>query len=153
MSQFDRALVHFARAEEAVSAVTDVSRAPLEMQPSVTMLEELCSQGDNLKAIRKGYSVCKQQLLSTLGKGSMLVPDDLQIARSYPRTVHLPFSPNVFQHDICMHKSACSYLISEPVVVMEKMDGGNCCIFRYQTIVLCTHVSTVQICILKILTS
>lgn len=109
----------------------DTSKAPFEMQPSLAMLEELCSQGDNIKAIRKGYSVCKQQMLSKLGTCPTILPGDFQIPRSYPRTAHLPFSPTVAQDDIFLHGNACSQLISIPVTVTEKMDGGNCCIFRY----------------------
>ena len=49
---------------------------------------------------------------------------------SYPSTPHLPFSPQVAADDTQLHAAACSALLGCPVVVTEKVDGGNCCIHR-----------------------
>ena len=46
----------------------------------------------------------------------------------YPSTPHLPFSPQVNADDIVVSAAAASGLLGCPVVVTEKLDGGNCCL-------------------------
>jgi len=51
----------------------------------------------------------------------------------YPSTPHLPFSPCVQQDDIVMQMDSLGILAGpycEEVVVTEKLDGGNCCIYE-----------------------
>eukprot|EP01060_Flectonema_neradi_P020823 TRINITY_DN28329_c0_g1_i1.p1 TRINITY_DN28329_c0_g1~~TRINITY_DN28329_c0_g1_i1.p1 ORF type:complete len:236 (+),score=31.71 TRINITY_DN28329_c0_g1_i1:51-710(+) len=44
----------------------------------------------------------------------------------YPRTQHLPFSPQVAEDDIVQATSGP--LLGAEVIVTEKIDGGNCCL-------------------------
>lgn len=46
----------------------------------------------------------------------------------YPSTPHLPFSPQVNDDDISLDARACSVFVGAPVVITEKLDGGNCCL-------------------------
>lgn len=46
----------------------------------------------------------------------------------YPSTPHLPFSPQVNEDDIAIDVKASSVFVGVPIVITEKMDGGNCCI-------------------------
>lgn len=48
----------------------------------------------------------------------------------YPRTPHLPSSPGATSDDRRMSIAAAEELFSEPVVVTEKMDGGNVTLSR-----------------------
>jgi len=48
----------------------------------------------------------------------------------YPSTSHLPFSPEIASDDSVMSKSSALVFVNCPVVVSEKIDGGNCCIHR-----------------------
>ena len=49
-------------------------------------------------------------------------------AKGYPSTPHLPFSPGVQADDIKLDD--CTWLVGSEVVVTEKLDGGNCCLWR-----------------------
>ena len=49
-------------------------------------------------------------------------------AKGYPSTPHLPFSPGVQADDIKLDD--CAWLVGSEVVVTEKLDGGNCCLWR-----------------------
>lgn len=44
----------------------------------------------------------------------------------YPRTPHFPFSPGIHDDDVIIGTFA--NLLHKPVVVTEKLDGGNCCL-------------------------
>lgn len=47
----------------------------------------------------------------------------------YPKTPHLPFSPGVAEDDIILPCDGSKLpILSEDVVVTEKLDGGNCSI-------------------------
>jgi hypothetical protein len=46
----------------------------------------------------------------------------------YPSTPHLPFSPQVNEDDIRIDASQSSVFVGAPIVITEKLDGGNCCI-------------------------
>lgn len=48
---------------------------------------------------------------------------------SYPRTPHLPFSPSIFSDDI-INKNVKTLEVFEnkDIVILEKIDGANCCI-------------------------
>src|SRR4051812_47884029 len=48
----------------------------------------------------------------------------------FPSTPHLPFSPEVASDDIKMEAAVASAFIGQPVIITEKLDGGNCCLFR-----------------------
>ena len=48
--------------------------------------------------------------------------------KGYPSTPHLPFSPGVQVDDIKLDD--CPWLVGREVVVTEKLDGGNCCLWR-----------------------
>ncbi len=49
----------------------------------------------------------------------------------YPKTQHLPFSPCVFDDDVMLDANAASKLfVGKEVVITEKLDGGNCQLFR-----------------------
>ena len=48
--------------------------------------------------------------------------------KGYPSTPHLPFSPGVQAEDITLDD--CPWLVGREVVVTEKLDGGNCCLWR-----------------------
>lgn len=49
----------------------------------------------------------------------------------YPKTCHLPFSPQVNDDDEVMDVKLCGSLFSnKEVIITEKMDGGNCQLFR-----------------------
>eukprot|EP00746_Dinoflagellata_sp_MGD_P165167 gnl/MRDRNA2_/MRDRNA2_94281_c0_seq1.p1 gnl/MRDRNA2_/MRDRNA2_94281_c0~~gnl/MRDRNA2_/MRDRNA2_94281_c0_seq1.p1 ORF type:complete len:1416 (+),score=292.18 gnl/MRDRNA2_/MRDRNA2_94281_c0_seq1:81-4250(+) len=45
---------------------------------------------------------------------------------NYPKTPHVPFSPGVNPDDSRM--ADCAALLTDEVIVTEKLDGGNCCI-------------------------
>ncbi|GAX78765.1 hypothetical protein CEUSTIGMA_g6202.t1 [Chlamydomonas eustigma] len=54
-----------------------------------------------------------------------------KLPSGYPRTPHLPFSPQVAADDVILPNScACSQLLHHEVIITEKMDGGNCFIHR-----------------------
>lgn len=44
----------------------------------------------------------------------------------YPRTLHLPFSPEVHSDDKVLYD--ISGFIGKEIVITEKLDGGNCCL-------------------------
>lgn len=48
----------------------------------------------------------------------------------YPSTQHLPFSPGLGDGDTKLTSADCSHFFegSPPLVLTEKLDGGNCCI-------------------------
>eukprot|EP01059_Diplonema_ambulator_P002346 TRINITY_DN12002_c0_g1_i2.p1 TRINITY_DN12002_c0_g1~~TRINITY_DN12002_c0_g1_i2.p1 ORF type:complete len:227 (+),score=16.15 TRINITY_DN12002_c0_g1_i2:36-716(+) len=46
----------------------------------------------------------------------------------YPRTPHLPFSPQVADDDITRVETADDPLLNTEVIITEKLDGGNCCL-------------------------
>ena len=46
----------------------------------------------------------------------------------YPSTPHLPFSPQVNEDDIVMDARARTVFSGVPIVITEKLDGGNCCL-------------------------
>ena len=49
----------------------------------------------------------------------------------YPRTVHLPFSRGICPDDIiCPVFDATHPLLREEIIITEKLDGGNCSIYR-----------------------
>ena len=48
---------------------------------------------------------------------------------NYPSTPHLPFSPTVHSDDIQMSTVAPA-LLAEEIIVTEKLDGGNCCLYN-----------------------
>ena len=45
----------------------------------------------------------------------------------YPRSMHLPFSPGATKDDKRMSDADLEYLLSDEVVITEKMDGSNVC--------------------------
>ena len=50
----------------------------------------------------------------------------------FPSISHLPFSPQVHDDDTVLDgnsDSLCKF-VKEKVVIHEKLDGGNCCIFE-----------------------
>lgn len=50
--------------------------------------------------------------------------------QKYPKTPHLPFSPEVKDDDITLSEVHCTQFVNKPVVITEKMDGGNCQLFQ-----------------------
>lgn len=50
----------------------------------------------------------------------------------YPKTPHLPFSPGVQSDDIVLNSRALDQMcfFTQDVVITEKMDGGNCSLYR-----------------------
>jgi len=49
----------------------------------------------------------------------------------YPKTQHLPFSPQVNDDDVVCDAKICSSLFcKKEVVITEKLDGGNCQLFQ-----------------------
>jgi hypothetical protein len=44
----------------------------------------------------------------------------------YPRTLHLPFSPEIHSDDKTINIDTLNELLSHQIVITEKMDGGNC---------------------------
>ena len=53
----------------------------------------------------------------------------MQGKKGYPSTPHLPFSPGV-QADDTKLADDCPWLVGREIVVTEKLDGGNCCLWR-----------------------
>lgn len=49
-------------------------------------------------------------------------------SEKYPRTFHLPWSPGKCCDDKVLESA--SHLLEKPIVVTEKLDGGNCCLTR-----------------------
>jgi len=60
----------------------------------------------------------------------------------YPRTFHLPFSPEVHADDK-VHQDA-AFLVDRDVVITEKLDGGNYCLWRGATYARSTGQETVH---------
>ena len=54
---------------------------------------------------------------------------DIKVQK-YPRTPHFPFSPGVNADDTVLPSSTKHPFFSREAVLTEKMDGGNCSIFR-----------------------
>ena len=51
---------------------------------------------------------------------------------SYPRTPHLPFSPTIFSDDIKIQNiNALKKFENNNIVILEKIDGANCCIHPF----------------------
>ncbi|KAI6654626.1 hypothetical protein LOD99_1021 [Oopsacas minuta] len=50
--------------------------------------------------------------------------------QKYPRTPHFPFSPGVNADDIMLPSSTKHTFLSQEAILTEKLDGGNCSIFR-----------------------
>ncbi len=52
--------------------------------------------------------------------------------QKYPRTPHLPFSPGVSADDVVLPytNSADLPILSQETVLTEKLDGGNCSIYK-----------------------
>ncbi|KAL9656010.1 hypothetical protein ABK040_007631 [Willaertia magna] len=48
----------------------------------------------------------------------------------YPRTPHLPFSPEHTDDDIILNDTYCNQFLNKTVIITEKMDGGNCQLFQ-----------------------
>jgi hypothetical protein len=61
------------------------------------------------------------------------------MSNKYPRTYHLPWSPGKSDDDKVI--DTVDYLLNTPLVVCEKIDGGNCCLNR-ENIFARTHAST-----------
>lgn len=47
----------------------------------------------------------------------------------YPSTPHLPFSPQVNADDVKLSSAASAHFAGQQVVITEKLDGGNCCLY------------------------
>lgn len=47
----------------------------------------------------------------------------------FPSIPHVPFSPQVHSDDTKLGRDALSCFTGVPVVVTEKLDGGNCCLY------------------------
>lgn len=52
------------------------------------------------------------------------------MAAKYPKTPHLPFSPEVQDDDVTLDPKGCSNFLNVDVVITEKLDGGNCQLYR-----------------------
>lgn len=50
--------------------------------------------------------------------------------QKYPKTPHLPFSPEVKDDDISLNEHHCSLFVNQEVIITEKVDGGNCQLFQ-----------------------
>jgi ATP-dependent RNA circularization protein (DNA/RNA ligase family) len=48
----------------------------------------------------------------------------------YPRTYHLSFSQEIFNDDKMLDKKVEESFINTEIVITEKLDGGNCCLFN-----------------------
>jgi hypothetical protein len=48
----------------------------------------------------------------------------------YPKTPHLPFSPEVKDDDVKLDDKHCTQFLNREVIITEKMDGGNCQLFQ-----------------------
>ncbi|KAL1524949.1 hypothetical protein AB1Y20_019825 [Prymnesium parvum] len=59
----------------------------------------------------------------------MAAPSATMHKTSYPSTPHLPFSPGVHADDTAWSADACQHLVGQEVVLTEKLDGGNCCLW------------------------
>eukprot|EP01004_Peranema_trichophorum_P001887 NODE_1245_length_2050_cov_12.893098_g1053_i0.p1 GENE.NODE_1245_length_2050_cov_12.893098_g1053_i0~~NODE_1245_length_2050_cov_12.893098_g1053_i0.p1 ORF type:complete len:651 (-),score=136.80 NODE_1245_length_2050_cov_12.893098_g1053_i0:46-1998(-) len=49
---------------------------------------------------------------------------------NYPSTPHLPFSPGINDDDSIMFEQNTSIFVGKEVIITEKLDGGNCCIYN-----------------------
>jgi len=48
---------------------------------------------------------------------------------SFPSIPHFPFSPQIHSDDIKLSGDSCSSFIRHHVIITEKLDGGNCCLY------------------------
>ena len=48
----------------------------------------------------------------------------------YPRTPHFPFSPGISEDDVILPSTSTLPCFNQEAVLTEKLDGGNCSIFR-----------------------
>lgn len=48
----------------------------------------------------------------------------------YPKTPHLPFSPEIKDDDIILNEDNCKLFVGCDIVITEKLDGGNCQLFE-----------------------
>ena len=46
----------------------------------------------------------------------------------YPSIPHLSFSPEIHREDKALSEKETARLLSNPIIVTEKLDGGNCCL-------------------------
>ncbi|EFC45507.1 predicted protein [Naegleria gruberi] len=50
--------------------------------------------------------------------------------QKYPKTPHLPFSPEHQDDDVVLSNQHCTQFVGQEVIITEKMDGGNCQLFQ-----------------------
>jgi len=50
--------------------------------------------------------------------------------QKYPKTPHLPFSPEHQDDDVVLPDSHCTQFVGKEVIITEKLDGGNCQLFQ-----------------------
>jgi len=54
----------------------------------------------------------------------------MELSTKYPRTYHLPFSTGLSNDDRKVDDDWKQYIINQPIVITEKLDGSNSCITR-----------------------
>jgi hypothetical protein len=90
------------------------------------------------KPVRKLKPPVEQMPDSESFEGKSYGEDDIemvskvlgQLMPGYPSTPHLPFSPGVNSDDIKLPDSGTLPFLGTPIVITEKLDGGNCCLYR-----------------------
>ena len=60
----------------------------------------------------------------------MAAKQDVLGVQKYPRTPHFSFSPGVSGDDIVLPSTSKQPFLSQESILTEKLDGGNCSIFR-----------------------
>mmetsp|Transcript_29560 Transcript_29560/g.41067 ORF Transcript_29560/g.41067 Transcript_29560/m.41067 type:complete len:255 (-) Transcript_29560:146-910(-) len=61
-------------------------------------------------------------------KGEVSPPPARKLLGKFPSIPHLDFSPQVHSDDIQLDANLSKMFLGVPVVVTEKLDGGNCCL-------------------------
>jgi RNA ligase/AAA domain len=77
-----------------------------------------------LSMAQKHIDRCDVSLTELYGRP---VPDNA--LDGFPSISHLPFSPQVHSDDTKLPAKAASIFVGRKVIISEKLDGGNCCLY------------------------
>ena len=80
------------------------------------------------------YLRCFDQMCSKL---EVYAPS--KIEKKYPSTPHFPFSPCSLDEDDVVSNHVSNFIGTDQVVVLEKLDGANCCITHNGEVFARTH--------------
>ncbi|GAB5366985.1 hypothetical protein AAMO2058_001190800 [Amorphochlora amoebiformis] len=87
-----------------------------------------------LRKLRKAQRAAQSRFQSLKGDANESKKSDVVEGSrgKFPSIPHLSFSPQVHSDDIKLDEDTSKLFIGQEVIVTEKMDGGNCCLYNGQ---------------------